>query len=730
VTDERRRERELRRQKTLLEQTQRLAGAWEADFQTGEVSWSEKVYEIHELEPGTEICLEDGLGFYASESKGKVEDAIEALTEERAPYDVELKLNTAEGNRRWVRTVGAPVETSGGEVTKVAGAFQDITERKEEERRRKQVIERVTDGIVEVDSDWQITLVNDQAETTYGMSAEELLGKSVWEAFDGLEGTRFEETYRAVMETREPARIEAYYPGLDGWFDVQVYPNADGGLAVYFEEITERKEREETLRRQEERLRSITENVTDGIYRSSPDKGIIYANQALAEMFGYERPDELLEVDPAIFYARSDGRKRVTEESNRQGGIRNLEVQFRRRDGTTFTGLISGTVVRGEDGEVRYYDGAITDISERKRRKKKLERQNDLFERAQEIADVGAWEYDVQSDEMMMTDVAYRIGGLPPNERMTRERGLSFYHPEDQSVIREAIARAVEEGTSYDLELRLITRDGEQRWVRTRGEPQRENGEVVRLRGTIQDITERKKREQELREAKEEAEEADRIKTALLTNMNHELRTPLTSIISFAELIDKKPGAASRFADRILGGGKRLLYTLNTVMAFAQLEGEGVSEDPSLSHPRDVVRSVANDYRGQAERKDLDLTVDISGAGSLFMDGGFTEQVVEHLLHNAVKFTNEGEIIVSAQIEEEGVEIGVSDTGAGIDPAFLPEVFEEFTQESTGLDRTYEGNGLGLTVAKRLVDQMGGDISIESEPEEGTTVIVWVPDGR
>jgi PAS domain S-box/PAS domain S-box/PAS domain S-box len=253
VTEERRRERELRRQKVLLEQAQQLVGAWEADLQTGEVSWSEKVYEIHEMDPSAEVSLEEALEFYTPESKEKLVEATEVLTEEGEPYDLELQIETAEGDRRWGRAVGAPAETKGtemegGEVTKMAGAFQDITERKEEERRRKQAIERVTDAIVEVDSEWRFTLVNDQAETLFGTSGEELLGRSLWEAFGELEGTRFEEVYRGVMETRELARIEEYYSGLEGWFDVQVYPNADGGLAFYFEEITERKEAEEELR--------------------------------------------------------------------------------------------------------------------------------------------------------------------------------------------------------------------------------------------------------------------------------------------------------------------------------------------------------------------------------------------------------------------------------------------------------------------------------------------------
>ncbi len=268
VTERKKREERLQWQKSLLEQTQRLAGAWEANLKSGEVSWSEKVYEIHEMEPGAEISLKEGLGFYAPESQGRAEEATEALVEEGKPYDLELQIDTAEGHRRWVRSVGAPVEmegaeTEGGEATKIAGAFQDITSRKKEERRRKQVISRVTDGIVEVDSNWRFTLANEQAEAAYGMDEEKMLGRSLWEVFGQLEGTRFEEVYREAMRSREPAAIEERYSGMGEWFEVQVYPNEDGGLAFYFRIITDQKEREEALREAKEEAERAKEEAEE-----------------------------------------------------------------------------------------------------------------------------------------------------------------------------------------------------------------------------------------------------------------------------------------------------------------------------------------------------------------------------------------------------------------------------------------------------------------------------------
>lgn len=135
--------------------------------------------------------------------------------------------------------------------------------------------------------------------------------------------------------------------------------------------------------------------------------------------------------------------------------------------------------------------------------KRELERQVDLFDKAQDIAQIGAWEYDIQADEGWWTDELAHIHGLSPDATPSPERSLEFYHPEDRPIIQEAFERAVTEGEPYDLELRFIDADGEFRWIRTRGEPQFEDGDLVRVRGTLQDITDRKEREEELRELTE-----------------------------------------------------------------------------------------------------------------------------------------------------------------------------------------------------------------------------------
>ena len=527
VTEDRRREETLRRQKSLLEQTQKLAGAWEADLQTGEVSWSDRIYEIHEMEPGSEIDLEKGLSFYAPESRERLVEATETLVEEGRPYDLDLQITTAKGSRRWIRVAGAPAESSGGpaegEITKVAGALQDITERKEEERRRKQTVQRVTDAIVEVDSEWRFTLVNDQAEEFYEMAEDNLLGKNFWDVFPQVEGTRFEKVYREAMRSREPAAIEEHYSGMGEWFEVQVYPNEDGGLAFYFEVVTERKGREEALREAKRRYQTLIENFPDGgAYLFDEDlRYVLAGGEKIGIVGGPEEiigatvhdilPEGLAEEQERHYRRALEGKRGDFEQEHRGRRYRVRTLPVRDEEGTVISGIVFSQ-----------------DITERRRRKEELrrkkeelERKNDLFERAQEIASVGAWEYDVASGELRWTDQVHWIYGNrdPSGSAPPLENAIEAYHPDDRPAIQDALAGAIEEGIPYDIEVRLITEDEEQKWVRTRGEPQREDrnredrnldrgggnpeGEVIRVRGTIQDITERKKREEALRDTQE-----------------------------------------------------------------------------------------------------------------------------------------------------------------------------------------------------------------------------------
>ncbi|WP_263820560.1 PAS domain S-box protein [Salinibacter sp.] len=570
----------------------------------------------------------------------------------------------------------------------------------------------------------------------------------------------------------------------------------EGPPEIYaiYTDITDRKRREQELResrrklrREKRRAESITENVSDGIYRST-EEGIVYANSAFIEMFGYRDLQELREAGPEALYIDPSRREELIEKEHRDGRLRQEEVRYRRKDGTVFVGLLSSQQVEGEEDGKRYFDGAITDITKQRRQKKELKRKNDLFRRAQEIANVGAWEHDLQAGENRWTREVYRIygyeeagGPVPPVEN-----GVEFYHPEDRPAVRSAFEKAVKEGKSFDIEARLTTKDGEQRWVRARGEPQREDenpgredgnleGEVARVRGTLQDITGRKEQEEALRaakeraeearqeaeqakeeaeEAKEEAENAQRMQSAFLANMSHEIRTPLTSIIGFAEMagseaseLELPESALPRYASVIEQSGKRLLETLNGVLNLSKLQAGQMEMEAGPVDLPEQARLAAEELRPEAEEKGIGLELETGGGPAALAeaDEGGVQIVLRNLLSNAIKYTDEGGVTVRTYREDRGAARGkeggqpqgnrqsaaavleVEDSGIGMDPEVVGKLFDPFRQASEGLSREYEGTGIGLAVTREAVAQMGGSIEVETEKGAGTCMTVRLP---
>lgn len=246
----------------------------------------------------------------------------------------------------------------------------------------------------------------------------------------------------------------------------------------------------------------------------------------------------------------------------------------------------------------------------------------------------------------------------------------------------------------------------------------------------VRDLTERLRYEAELIRAREEAEAMSRLKSTLLTNLSHELRTPLTTVIGFADLIREEaaPGSSfHEFAQLIADGSRRLLRTLEEVLDLAQLEAQTLRARKQLLRLPEHLRPLIAVYRARAEQKGLALYVQQVPMVEVWADPNLLERALEHLLDNAVKFTEHGEVAVRFQQVAEQVEIIVEDTGIGIPKEALPHVFDEFWQASSGISRTHEGLGLGLSVARRFVEIMGGRIAVESTPGKGSRFTIRLP---
>lgn len=232
-----------------------------------------------------------------------------------------------------------------------------------------------------------------------------------------------------------------------------------------------------------------------------------------------------------------------------------------------------------------------------------------------------------------------------------------------------------------------------------------------------------------LKEANEQLERTNRMKDEFLANLSHEIRTPMASIQGFAELIAEEGSEQNRhFAELIQNSSTRLHHTLSGLLELAQLRAGRIEPEHEPLDVAEEVRSLAELMQPRAEQKGLALSVDVPEDGVMAtLDRFCLERIVNNLLSNAVKFTEEGAVHVRVAAEDEEVTIQVRDTGVGIEEEFQDDLFEEFRQESAGLDRSHEGVGLGLALTRRMTEILDGSIAVDSEKGRGSTFTVRLP---
>lgn len=353
--------------------------------------------------------------------------------------------------------------------------------------------------------------------------------------------------------------------------------------------------------------------------------------------------------------------------------------------------------------------------------------------RALELADMGTWDWDILTDKITWSDRVHDLFGIPKGEfDGSFAKFTSPIPPEDLPILESAIEHALKEDILFVVEHRVRLPDGRIRWVRGQGRTVRdEDGRPIRMAGVSQDVTERIAEKEALSKAVGQAQEANRLKNAILANMSHEIRTPMTAILGYTDILAHKLAGTpeQRFADIVRDGGRRLLHLLDSIVDLARIEADRMTLDLQPHRLADTVAHSVEMLQVLAERKGLRLEVDADPDVWVVSDPRREEQVLNNIISNAIRFSESGTIRISARRSATGdtAELAVTDTGLGIEPEFLPHVFEEFRQESEGFQRRHEGSGLGLSIAKKLIEKMSGTIELSSQMGVGTTVVLRIP---
>ena len=390
----------------------------------------------------------------------------------------------------------------------------DVPALKERDQRLQTVLDRMINAVVEVNDAWEITFVDARAEEILDISAEEIQGKNFWDVFSDTLDTQFEVVYRDAMESRTSQHVEAYYPGIDGWLSVYVYPEFDGGVSFYFRETTERNEQRQALEQAQSRMELALEVTDAAVWEWDRE-----TNAATIHPERHPVLDTTIQTgDDFIEGIHPDDRARVQDALETAVETRSaFDVEYRVQNGEIIRWAADhGEVRPRKDGDGHRIVGVARDITDRKQREQELDQTRELLERTEQLAEVGGWEIDTDTMDVFWSENLFDILGVEDDEEPPLDEALDVYHKDDRPIVEKAVENALNSGEPFDVEARFRRPDGEIGWLRIQGVPTTDDDEVVTLRGAIQEITEYKQREQEREELIRDLEQSEeRLQLAL-----------------------------------------------------------------------------------------------------------------------------------------------------------------------------------------------------------------------
>lgn len=589
-----------------------------------------------------------------------------------------------------------------------------------------------------------------EPETMTGRSVlafEELMHPDDWPAYAELAASAMLEfkPYDAEYRVRKTngEYIWVFGRTRQGDFGPDGRPRAAYAVLV---DVTEQRRLREQLAQSERRLTDLMANVAGAFYRISIERGVklIYVSDGVERLSGFTAAEHLA-LDFAVHETRKLPQYRDKHLALVRAAIETAapfehEYEMLHRDGTIRWVLERCKPVDpDQNGRPRFIDGFLIDITDRKRMEAALAESTSRVKTLVDCIDEVFFTCKLDEDWTMLflSPSIENLTGYPAAGFVAGNRNFaSFLHADDSQRVWKTIEPAISAGRPYEIEYRIVHKDGSERWVFERGRPAgaSEDG-VPLLHGYIADITERKENERALAAARDAAEAANRAKSTFLAMMSHEIRTPMNGVLGMTGILLDTPLSQDQreTALTIHNSAESLLRIINDVLDVSQLEAGRVDIDEDDFDLHDLVRMAAGIVAPRLRGKPVELGVAVDPDVPRYVkgDSGRLRQVLLNLLGNAAKFTLNGAVRLRLTRPDgpgaPAIRFSVTDTGIGISPEQKEQLFKPFVQANAGIARRFGGTGLGLSISKRIVNAMGGELDAESAEGKGATFWFEIP---
>jgi len=586
----------------------------------------------------------------------------------------------------------------------------------------------------------KILAVNNSSIGVYKYSKEEFLSMTILDLKAPKEFTRLWKNL--IDDPNSFQRTEIWnHKTKDGQIiQVEVHShNLDFRLRnsrlVLLIDITEKIKVEKILRENELTLSNLIGSLPGLIYRCAMDENYTmeFMSEACLSITGYSSEDFLgkknISFNDMILPEYRTPIREKWEKTFKVKSVFEEEYPIRTASGEIKWVWERGKGIFDENDELRYLEGYIEDITSRKLAEKELRKLSQAIEQnpvSVVITDSkGTIEYTNPKFTEMTGFEAAEAKGQNPRILKSGKMEPEFY---------SNLWNVITSGKIWSGEIINKKKSGKLYWANKSISPiVDEQGKITHFVAIAEDISEKKKNEEELIKAKEKAEESDRLKSAFLANISHEIRTPMNGILGFAELL-KEPDLSNEnqkeFLNVIEKSGQRMLNIINDLIDISKIEAGETTLRIRKANINKILHELQLFFMPEGNQKNIgiDFHCDLPDNESFIeTDGTKLNQVLTNLIKNALKFTEKGSIKFGYYMKESKLEFFVSDTGAGISPDQKDLIFERFRQSSLNLTRKYEGAGLGLAISKAYVELLGGSIWIESELGKGSTFFFTLP---